>query len=234
MKKTLKNICIFILLFIIFLYKDLFYLIPMKLLNINYTNLSTNQELLLNILSSCILVIIITIIYHKYLKEKIIDYKNNFKDYFDVGLQYWMIGLLGMALFNFLINTFSPIHEANNEVLVQEMLKKSPILCFISATLIAPYLEEMLFRKTFGDIFKNKKLMFIASGLFFGLLHVIFSMTTTWDLLYVIPYGMLGGAFAYMIYKKDNVFIPITFHLIHNGILTLVSILLPIILNMFR
>ena len=181
-----------------------------------------------------LLIIIITLVYHKYLKEKIIDYKNHYEEYFDIGIRYWLIGILGMALFNFLIATFSPVHEANNEVLVQEMLKSSPLLSFISASLIAPFLEEMLFRKSFGDIFKNKKIMVIASGLFFGLLHVIFSMTSYWDLLYILPYGILGSSFAYILYKKDNIFIPITFHMLHNGMLTLVSIFLPIILNLYR
>ena len=137
----------------------------------------------------------------------------------------WFIGLSLMCASNLLISLLTPVHEANNEVLVQEMLNQAPILSFISATFIAPFLEEMLFRKSLGDIFSNKKLMIFGSGLVFGLLHVVFSIQTPWDLLYVIPYGALGSSFAYLIYKKDNVFIPITFHMLHNGILTLVSII---------
>ena len=143
-----KNIILFGTLFIIYLFKDLFYLVPMKLLNINFQTLSTNQQLLLKTFSSFIIIIIVIIIYRKYLKEKIIDYKNHFQEYFDIGIVYWLIGLSGMALFNFLIARFTPIHQANNEAMVQEMLQKSPLLVFISATLLAPFLEEMLFRKT--------------------------------------------------------------------------------------
>jgi len=228
-KNCLKNLGIFIILFLVFLYKDLFYLIPLKLLNIDYESLSYNTELLLSIVSSLIVVLIVVIVYHKYLKEKIIDYKKNYSKYLDLGLKYYLVGLFGMFAFNLLIALLSPVKEANNEVLVQEMLKESPLLSFISASIIAPFLEEMLFRKSFGDIFKNKKLMVVASGLFFGLLHVIFSMETPWDLLYVLPYGMLGGSFAYIMYKQDNVYIPMTFHLLHNTFLTLVSILITVI-----
>lgn len=130
-----------------------------------------------------------------------------------------------MAATNLLIALFSPVQEANNEVLVQEMLNLAPILSFISASILAPFIEEMLFRKSLGDIFKNKKIMVIMSGLIFGLLHVIFSIQTPWDLLYTIPYGLLGASFAFMLYKEDNIFIPITFHMLHNGILTLISII---------
>ena len=229
MIKTLKRLSLFIIVFIIFLFKDLFFLIPLKFLHINYNSLSYNYKMILSLCSSLVLVIIMIIIYHKYLKEKIIDYKNNINQYFEFGLKWWFVGLIGMSVSNILIGLLSPVKEANNEALVQEMLKVSPIISFVSASFVAPFLEEMLFRKSLGDVFKNKKLMVFMSGLVFGLLHVVFSLQTYWDLLYIIPYGFLGGAFAYILYKKDNIFIPITFHMLHNGILTLLSILLAVI-----
>ena len=63
------------------------------------------------------------------------------------------------------------------------------------------------------------------SALIFGLLHVIFSFNTWYDFLYVIPYGALGGAFSYILTKKNNIFIPITFHVLHNSIITIISII---------
>ena len=226
MLERLKKIILFIGLFLMFLYKDLIYLIPMNLLNIEYDSLSYNMQTLLSILASFVLVIIIVIIYQKYLKEKLIDYKNNFSKYFDIGITWWFIGIIVMAVSNFSIAYFTPVHEANNEALVKEMLKQAPILSFISASFIAPFLEEMLFRKSLGDIFKNKKVMIFMCGFIFGLLHVIFSLETPWDLLYIIPYGALGFAFAITISKTDNVFVPMTFHIIHNSALTLLSIVL--------
>ena len=226
MLERIKKIVLFCLLFIIFLYKDLFYLIPLKILNIKYDSLNFNTKTLYSLLSSFVLVIIITIIYRKYLKEKIIDYKKNFSKYFDIGITWWFIGIVIMAVSNILIAKLSPINQANNEALVQEMLKKAPILSFISATFIAPFLEEMLFRKCLGDIFKNKKIMIFMCGFIFGLLHVIFSLKTPWDLLYIIPYGALGGGFAVSLSKTNNIYVPMTFHMLHNGALTLLSIVL--------
>ena len=43
------------------------------------------------------------------------------------------------------------------------------------------------------------------------------------DLLYIIPYGALGATFAYAYYKTDTVFTTVTFHIIHNTILFLIS-----------
>lgn len=221
----LKKTGIFLGLFILFLFNDYFYLLPFQILHIDYNSLSYNLKTLCSIFSSLVVLIIICLIYKDYLKEKIKEYKNNFNENFDLGMKLWFLGLLGMCITNLLIAAFSPVQEANNEVLVQEMLKQAPLLSFISASILAPFLEEMLFRKALGDIFKNKKLMIFMCGLIFGLLHVIFSLQTPWDLLYTIPYGLLGASFAYMMYKKDNIFIPITFHMLHNGILTLISII---------
>ena len=230
MLEKIKKICLFVTLFIIYLFSDIFYLFPLHILNIDYNTLSYNQKISLSLFSSLIICVIIFLIYRKYLKEKIIDFKNNYREYFDIGIKYWFIGLIGMMFFNILIPLISPVDQANNEAMIQEMLKLSPILSFISATFFAPFIEEMIFRKSLGDIFKNKKIMVFMSALIFGLLHVVFSLKTPWDLLYILPYGSLGAAFAYIIYKKDNIFIPIFFHVLHNGVITFFSIIQYIVM----
>ena len=221
----IKKIGIFILLFIIFLYNDLFYLVPLKLLNVDLKKLSYRETLIGSLLSSLILIVILGVIYRKYLKEKFKDYKEHLGEYFDFGMKWWVVGLLAMMVLNILITTLTPLSNSTNEVLVDNMLTKEPLLAFLSATFTGPIIEEMIFRKSLSDMFKNKWIMVIASGFVFGLLHVIFSFESPLDFLYVLPYGALGGVFAYMLKEKDNVLIPITFHMMHNGILTLLSII---------
>lgn len=225
MKEKIKKIMVFICFYFLFLYNSLIYLVPLKLLNISYNNLNANIKVLLSITASITISLIMIIVYRKDLKVMFNDYKKNYKNYFDLGLKCYFVGLLIMCLSNALIGIFTPVHEANNEVLVQNMLKTTPILSFISASFCAPFLEEMLFRKSLGDIFDNKYIKIFMCGLVFGLLHVVFSMNSLYDLLYIIPYGALGSAFACILTKKNNIFIPITFHMLHNGILTLISII---------
>ncbi len=223
--EKLKKIAIFIGLFLIFLFSSLFYIIPLEILNIDYNTLNSSMKVLLSIGSSLIIILILVIVYHKDLKEMLSDYKKNYKEYFDLGLKCWFVGLVIMCLSNILISMLTPVHEANNEVLVQNMLKASPFLSFISSSLLAPFIEEMIFRKSLGDIFDNKYFKIIISAFIFGLLHVIFTFNTWYDFLYIIPYGALGGAFAYILTKKNNIFIPITFHVLHNSIITIISII---------
>ena len=92
-------------------------------------------------------------------------------------------------------------------------------------TIFAPINEEIIFRKSIQDCLKNKWVFIIVSGLIFGYLHVLGS-ESLYDFLYIIPYGSLGAAFAYLLSKTDNIYVTILMHLIHNGLLTIISILL--------
>ena len=94
-----------------------------------------------------------------------------------------------------------------------------PIYTFISAVIIAPFLEELVFRKSFRDMFSNNLLFIILSGLTFGAFHVIGSFETLFDLIYIIPYSIPGFVFAYTLSKSKNIFVPIGLHFLHNGIL---------------
>ena len=55
--------------------------------------------------------------------------------------------------------------------------------------------------------------------LLFGLAHVVGTYSGLLDLLYIIPYGILGGIFMYIYTDSENIFTTITLHFIHNTIL---------------
>ena len=135
-----------------------------------------------------------------------------------------MIGLVGMVISNLIIQYVFNLGLANNETSVRELINSAPIYMFLSACIIAPFQEEMIFRKTFKDIFSNKYLFIIFSGLIFGALHVVGSLTSFTDLIYIIPYGFLGSMFALILSKTDNILVPISIHLIHNTVLVLLQI----------
>ena len=113
---------------------------------------------------------------------------------------------------------------SRNEEIVQSMINTSPLLMFINACLLAPFIEEMVFRKGFKDCFTNKYLFIILSSLSFGLLHVV-SADSLGTFLFFIPYSLLGSSLAYMDYKSDSVIPSIIFHTLHNSFLVLISIL---------
>ena len=85
--------------------------------------------------------------------------------------------------------------------------------------------EEIVFRKCFKKAFPNKWIFIILSALVFGSLHVITTMTSPLELLYIIPYGALGASFAMMYQKTGTIYTSVAMHMFHNTALTILSIL---------
>ncbi|MDD4298173.1 MAG: type II CAAX endopeptidase family protein [Bacilli bacterium] len=164
-------------------------------------------------------------IYREDFKNYLDDFKKNGRKYLKLGFNYWIIGLLMMIVSNIIISSLSPISMPENEQAVREALKLSPYIIFLSSVINAPLIEELIFRKTLFDIFKNKTLFVIFSGLLFGTFHVIGVATSIYSWLYIIPYSALGIAFAYAYTKTNNLLTPICLHSFHNFI-TIVQILL--------
>ena len=215
-----------IIVFLIFEFSVYLQYIPVILLNINVKTMSYKTAVVLSTFSSIVTFFIFFLIYRKDLKKDFKDFWKNKENYMDTGIRCWIIGLLIMFASNFILNFLLKAGGAANEKTVQTMIKTLPILMIIDAGFIAPFNEEIVFRKTLKDIFKNKWLFIILSFLLFGGVHVISSAKTILDYLYIIPYGALGAAFAYSYYKTNNLFTSITLHMFHNIILILISILI--------
>lgn len=216
-----------LLVIILFFYSSFFQLIPIKLYGINLNDLNNIEYIRygLQIFSSFCLATILFFTYRTSIIEDFKDFKNNFGKITDIAVKYWIIGLIIMGLSNVLINLFSPNTIATNEQEVQTIIKSSPILALFLTTVFAPFNEEIIFRKSLRTVIEHKWLFILLSGVFFGALHVISSLNNFYDLLYIIPYSALGISFSYIYFKTNNIFSTIFVHLLHNGVLTIISII---------
>ena len=227
MKKIInkKYILKSIITFILFYYSSYLQLIPILILNLNLDKLSGTNKVLLSMYSNIILLIILILLYKNDLKNEFKKFKENLNKNIDTGFKYWLIGLMTMFISNIIINIIIGNGQAENEKIVQQMITYAPYIMVINAGIIAPIIEEITFRKAFKNVFNNKWLFILSSGLIFGSLHVITKLTSPLDLLYIIPYSSLGISLAYMYYKTDTIYTSITMHIFHNTILTILSIL---------
>ncbi len=220
-KKIIQSIFVFIL----FYYSSYLQLIPILLFNMDIEKLTSTQNICLSLFSNIVLLLILCKIYWKELKAEWINFRKNSLQNMDAAFRYWFLGLVGMAVSNIILNFVLNAGGATNEKMVQEMITTLPILMLINAGIIAPIIEELTFRKAFKNVFQNKWVFILSSGLIFGGLHVITSFSTPLELLYIIPYSSLGISFAYMYYKTNTIYTSISMHIIHNTVLTLLSIL---------
>ena len=177
------------------------------------------------ILCETLIITIIAVINKQKLKENFKDIKKHFTEYFKKYLKIYILALIIMMISNIIINLLTN-SIAGNEETIRQTLNKAPIYMFFSAVIFAPFTEEMVFRNSIKNIITNKYAFIITSGLVFGGLHVIGNINTLYDLLYIIPYGTPGIAFAYMLYKTDNIFVPMGIHFLHNGLLMTLQIIL--------
>ena len=219
-----KNIIRGIVVFFLFFYSVYLQYIPVLLFKMDVHNISSVESVLLSTFSSTIVLFILFFIYRKDLIREFKIFKDNFIENIDIGFRYWMLGLFIMMISNVIITYFLKGGGANNEVAVQKMIKTLPWLMVIDAGIIAPFNEEIVFRKTLKDIINNPIILCILSFLFFGGAHVISDAKTITDYLYIIPYGALGASFAYSYYKTNTVFTSMSMHIFHNTVLILLSI----------
>ncbi len=208
--------------FVLFYLRQYLQIIPIYLFQIDVEHATANDTVLVNLFLNLMLAIALFILYHKELKQEFQKFKGNFKENFDAGLRYWLMGLTIMVVTNVLISMFTPLQNSSNEMTVQALIATSPILMLLTAGVLAPIVEELTFRKAMRGIFTNKWVFFIVSSFVFGLMHVIGS-SNWYEYFYIISYGGLGFSFAYAYDKTDTIFTPITIHMLHNTLLILLS-----------
>ena len=112
---------------------------------------------------------------------------------------------------------------SDNQSVIEEILSsKSAWAMIISAGILGPICEEIVFRKSIFDICKTKEMGLIVSSLLFGSIHVISSLGMYNGLsiiLMTIPYVFSGVALGYIYIKNDcNIWVPTTVHIASNVI----------------
>jgi uncharacterized protein len=113
-----------------------------------------------------------------------------------------------------------------NQAAIMEMLSSSGLVfTLLSAIIIGPIVEELVFRKALFGLIKHKYVALVFSSVIFGFIHVSAENSFLVSLYQVIPYIALGFVFGYLYLKHEkNIMIPIVVHMLSN----LISIVLTL------
>ncbi len=230
--KKVHRILVFILLL---LGMSTFSYIPILIFKIDINRLSTSLKILYEFSCDLGFMLILYVLYHKILNKNFKDYFKKFKDNFRTSIKYYGIGLAIMVISNTIISIFFSSANANNENAVRSLIDMFPVYMIFSVGIYAPFIEELIFRKSIKDIVDGygkgkiaKYTYIILSGLIFALLHIIGISTNPIDYLYIIPYLALGIAFASLYYKTNNIFSTIIMHSLHNIIAIILYLVVKI------
>ena len=226
-RNDFKNLCIGFGVIILYLVLSSLSYEFIGLFGINFNKLNYILKTIYMISYEAIITLIIIYIYRKNFIPNFKDFIKNFKVYIDKYIKYWFLMLGLMLLSNSIITNFTSSEIAENQEAIVSLLGSFPIYTIVITVLIAPFMEELVFRLSFRKIFAHTNFIYILfSGLFFGAMHVIGSFESLYDLLFIIPYSIPGFIFAYIYTKTNNICIPISLHMLHNSVMVILQLIL--------
>lgn len=159
---------------------------------------------LIAIILETILAIVFIIKYRNKLKEDIKKFKP--KDF----LKIFLIGIAVVGVFEIIEEILEALGATfGNQESLEELFGKAKILMLANVILVAPIVEEFLFRYSLSTIIKNDKIFLIVSSILFGVMHGLDTST----IAYVLAGLALGT--IYLKYKK-NLVPSIIVHFMNN------------------
>ena len=205
MLKTLKNLLIY-----------LFF--PVIFIMLFTSDINSKLYMSLLFLSYILLALYFYFIYNDILKKDFKDFKKN---HFKTIIIYFLIGFILSTLSNIFINcVLIPNGISNNESSNIIFLLENKFLYSIVLCILIPFIEEIVFRLELKKTYKNKYLFIITSSIIFALLHLV-SSTKLIELIYFIPYFIIGYMFSLLYYKTDNIYSNILAHILHNTVIVI-------------
>jgi membrane protease YdiL (CAAX protease family) len=118
-----------------------------------------------------------------------------------------------------LITGFESSTPVNQEAILDMLSSDGLVFTLLSAIIIGPIVEELIFRKAIFGLIKHKYVALVVSSVIFGFIHVSSESSILVSLYQVIPYVSLGFVFGYLYLKHEkNIMIPIIVHMLSNFI----------------
>jgi hypothetical protein len=227
-KDRIKEISIGVLAVFMYFFLNSIQYVPFQLAGVTTDLLPTWVKIFYLIIYEIMTIAIMLLIFNKKITKDFKDMLINHKEYYSKYFKYYLIGLGIMLISNSIIVYVFDGGISTNEETIRDIFKISPLYIYFSSVIYAPIVEELTFRQGIRNIFGRNILFVLISGFLFGGLHVITSINSIVDLLYIIPYSSLGIVFAYILYKTDNIFVSMGLHFMHNGILIAIQFLVLI------
>lgn len=162
--------------------------------------------------------IVLLLIYRKHIIKDFNKFKKNYKKYLSIAFSYWLKGFFIMMVSNYILNIILKLGQSTNELDNIALLKSNIIIHTLTVVIIAPFLEELVFRLSFNKMTKNKHIFSYITGIIFGSIHIVTSLSlkNPLNILLLIPYSAMGVALGYAYKETDNIFSSLTMHMLHN------------------
>lgn len=207
MEKIKKELLRILLAIIIFFYTSIPVLAILRIIGLEITKSNYKMLVVYDFVSSLVVAVFISILYYDVIINDLKKLKNKCNGKISIYLKNIMIGFLFLLITKFISayivtiisNLFNiEITTADNQAIIEKMVKSMPLLITLSASLFAPISEEVLFRGGIRKLMNNLGVFVTVSGLIFGLMHV------TDNIVFMLEILFIGIIINYLINNKNN------------------------------
>ena len=230
MKKDIKYLLKLLLCFILFFNLNYLVALLFNLVGINYNTFNYKDYTYFNVLIE--LFVVVMLLYNKEFKKDYKIFKLNSKDNIRKIISYFAL-FMGLKIGTALISSILSfalnytLGESENQEAVMKLVSAEPLLMIINTCILAPFVEEGIFRLSIRKVFSNKYLFILVSGLFFGMMHIFpTDLPTSLALIYSITYVAMGFYLAYIYTETENIWFVIFIHALNYLFSMIISLAL--------
>jgi len=136
----------------------------------------------------------------------------------------WGLLLIALVASNALLSFITDVPDSSeNQQVIETTLLAYPFLMAITTVLLAPLIEEIIFRLVLMEkTLFHPWINILFSSFLFALIHVV----QAGDFIFIIPYMAMGIPLGYSYYKTRNICYPIGIHILQNLFSTLMIIII--------
>lgn len=127
-----------------------------------------------------------------------------------------IIGFILIFFTSILVNKIFPSVSKNQQAVIKMYDYK--ILIILHAGLLAPIVEEIVYRKSIFEAIKNPAIFVVVSGIIFGFFHCL-----SGDFQNIIKYAIPGFVFGILYLYDKNTMSNYLIHLLYNIIIILLA-----------
>jgi len=137
-----------------------------------------------------------------------------------VGYAYLMLGnFASSVLSNMFANLFGITtgDSVNQMNIRQAITSNGAFFMVISAVILGPIVEELVFRKAMFGLFKSPKVALAVSSFTFGAIHLLGESSIQTAIVNGLVYFVMGAVFGYIYLRNNkNLFAPLAVHILSN------------------
>jgi len=176
-----------------------------------------------NMIYYYVLFAVTLIIFHKFIGRT----SRNFADNLGVACRSMLVGLIGLYGLNELVYRLTSLAIGNrtnlNDTTISAQIQDAPRVTLLIIVLLAPFIEEVLFRGlVFGNLkSKSRVVAYLVSCLLFALIHVWQFAVVQQDITYfllMVQYLVPGAVLAWAYESSGTLWAAIGLHAAANAL----------------